>query len=52
LLAKKIGLGAKAAVVNRLTAGLDNMHYTLACDKFDVQDALRASYTMQIATKR
>lgn len=34
LLAKKTGLGIGAAVVNRLTAGLDNMYYTLACDNF------------------
>jgi hypothetical protein len=31
LLAKKTGLGAGATVINRLTAGLNNMHYTLAC---------------------
>jgi hypothetical protein len=40
LLAKKTGLGAGAAVVNRFTVGLDNMHYTLACDNFFTSPAL------------
>jgi hypothetical protein len=34
LQAKKTGLGAGAAVVNRLSVGLDHMYYTMACDNF------------------
>jgi hypothetical protein len=39
-LAKKTGLGAGVAVVNRLTAGLDNMYHTLVCDNFFTSPAL------------
>jgi hypothetical protein len=40
LIAKKTGLGAGAAVVNRLFIGLDNMHYMMACDNFFTSPAL------------
>jgi hypothetical protein len=40
LLAKKTGLGAGVAVVNRLSASLDNMYYIVAWDNFFTFPAL------------
>jgi hypothetical protein len=40
LLSKKIGLGTGAVVVNRLSAGLDHMYYTMACDNYFTSPAL------------
>jgi hypothetical protein len=40
LLARRTALGAGAIVVNKLSVGLDNMYYTIACKNFFTSPAL------------